>query len=272
MNLAPCFLPMGLSLKRWSIVFVPAMAAFYGVRPGVARADFTMQYTGVPFNPDTYNCGVTTDPYVACLGGCLTLSFVVQGNLPKAPATFCLSLTVIGEPEGNCLTVTSGTINAGGVNIPLVGNSEDLANFTLSPGINLWNVSLNGLSSAGTSLASGKTYDLGGDVVVIINPSGSTPSETLAYGSNTTAGAWTILNGPGQSPPVGPGSSFGTDAQLFGILANGALTLVRDTEINMVRQSGAAPKVGAETATIAGPGGHLTGDLGPVHTKSMILG
>jgi hypothetical protein len=48
-NLVPCFSPVGLSLKRWSIVFILAMAAIYAVRPGVARADFTMQYTGAPF-------------------------------------------------------------------------------------------------------------------------------------------------------------------------------------------------------------------------------
>jgi hypothetical protein len=33
MNVGPCFLPAGLSIKRWPMVFVLAMAAIYGVIP-----------------------------------------------------------------------------------------------------------------------------------------------------------------------------------------------------------------------------------------------
>jgi hypothetical protein len=141
MNLSNCLVLVAAPPKRWSMVFALAMGAIYCALPGAARADFTLQYTGAAFS-DTPLCGVTTDPYVNCLGGHLSMSFDVQGDLPTArPSTFCLALNVIGQPQTGCLTVTSGTINAGGTNIPLVGSSKDMATFTLSPSLNFWNVS-----------------------------------------------------------------------------------------------------------------------------------
>jgi hypothetical protein len=56
MTLAPCFPPVAVSLKRWSMAFVLAMAAIYGLMPDVARADFTMTYAGGKFG------GGTTSP------------------------------------------------------------------------------------------------------------------------------------------------------------------------------------------------------------------
>jgi hypothetical protein len=170
MNFAPRFLPVGLSLKRWSMVFILVIAAIYGVMPGAARADFTMQYTGAAFDTQPFNsgfCGPTTNPVRTCLVGRLTMSFEVQGDPPGPGANFCLSLAVLGQPNGDCLTVLSGTIQAGGVVFPLVGDSKDMATFT--SGVNFWHVSLDGLSTAPqpTGLSSGKTHDLGGDTVVI---------------------------------------------------------------------------------------------------------
>jgi hypothetical protein len=254
MKLSNCLVLVAVPLKRWPMVFALAMAAIYGTLPGVARADFTLQYTGAAFNDDTSLCGFTTDPFVACLAGHLSMSFDVQGDLPTArPSTFCLALKVIGQPQTGCLTVTSGTINAGGTNIPLVGNSGDTATFTLSPGLNFWNVSLTGLSSASpsTGLLSGKNPDQGGDIVTIHNPDGS-----RALGVNTAAGAWAVL-----PSGVGQGAPFGANAQLFGILANGSVILARDTTITTVDRFGTAPKVGAATETIEGPASFLMGDL-----------
>ena len=56
MKLATCFLPVGLSLKRWSMVFVLATAAIYGV---------------------------TTNAHVACLGGRLTLACDTEINMVR---------------------------------------------------------------------------------------------------------------------------------------------------------------------------------------------
>jgi hypothetical protein len=253
MNLSSCLVLVAAPLKRWSMVFALAMAAIYCALPGAARADFTLQYTGAAFN-DTPLCGVTTDPYVACIGGHLAMSFDVQGDLPTArPSTFCLALNVIGQPQTGCLTVTSGTINAGGTNIPLLGNSKDTATLTLSPGLNFWNVSLTGLSSASpsTGLFSGENSDQGGDIVTIHDPDGS-----RALGLITAAGAWAVL-----PSGVGQGTPFGANAQFFGILANGSVLLAQNTTIRTVQQFGTAPKIGAATETIGGPASYLMGDL-----------
>jgi hypothetical protein len=257
MNLARCFVSVAVSLKRWSMVFVLAMAAIYCVMPAVARADFTLQYTGPAFNLNDPNCGITSDPYVNCLAGHLAMSFDVQGDLPTArPSTFCLALTVIGQPKTGCLTVTSGTINAGGIDIPLVGSSQNNATFTLSPGLNFWTVDLYPLSAntPSTSVITFKDSDEGVSSAFIHSSDGS-----LHEGNSNAAGSWTIPNGVGVG--AGQGTPFGADAQLFGILANGALRLASDTEISTVSQSGTTPKVGAETATVGGPVSYLTGDL-----------
>ena len=254
MKLANCLVLVAVPLKRWPMVFALAMAAICGILPGAARADFTLQYTGAAFNDNTPECGVTSDPFVNCLGGHLAISFDVQGDLPTArPSTFCLALKVIGQPQTGCLTVTSGTINAGGTNIPLVGFSKDTATFTLSPGLNFWLISLDGLSSASpsTGIVSFKNSDQAGDSVFIHDPDGS-----RSLGQNTAAGSWIVLpSGVGQETP------FGANAQLFGLLANGSIILARDTTISKVHQFGTAPKVGAATETIGGPASYLMGDL-----------
>jgi hypothetical protein len=67
MKLANCLVLVAVPLKRWPMVFALAMAAIYGILPGVARADFALQYTGAAFNDNTPECGVTSDPFTACL-------------------------------------------------------------------------------------------------------------------------------------------------------------------------------------------------------------
>jgi hypothetical protein len=63
MNLSSSLVFLAVPLKRWSMVFLLAMAAIYCALPGAARADFTLQYTGAAFS-DTPMCGVTTDPLI----------------------------------------------------------------------------------------------------------------------------------------------------------------------------------------------------------------
>jgi hypothetical protein len=102
MNFATCFFPVAVSLKRGPMAFVLAMAAIYGVMPAVARADFTMQYTGAAFDPNaTALCGLGTNPYVACLTGRLNMTIVLQADLPTTyPTPLCL------RPFAGALTTT----------------------------------------------------------------------------------------------------------------------------------------------------------------------
>jgi hypothetical protein len=123
----------------------------------------------------------------------------------------------------------------------------------LSPGLNFWNVSLAGLSSAtpSTGLFSFKNSDQGGDFVAIDDPDGS-----RSQGVNTTAGAWAVL-----PSGVGQGTPFGANAQFFSILANGSVILAQNTTMRTFQQFGTAPKIGAATETIGGPASYLMGDL-----------
>jgi hypothetical protein len=80
MNVAPCFLRAGLSLKRWSMVFVLAMAAIYSVMPGVARADFTMQYTGAAFDQNTFKLWRHDEPSAVLTNGSLMVNGAMRLN------------------------------------------------------------------------------------------------------------------------------------------------------------------------------------------------
>lgn len=71
----------------------------------------------------------------------------------------------------------------------------------------------------------------------------------IAFGLMGATGAWA-------------GTPLGPDAQLFGLLSGGSLTLAHSSTVSDVSQAPAPPEVGAEAkATIAGPTSYLTGDL-----------
>jgi hypothetical protein len=82
---------MVLLFKRWSRVFALAAVATIAMPPLMAQTTFTLQYEGAAF-VDNPLCGMFTNPFVACLEGHLTMTFVVEGQLPVSRrSTFWLA-------------------------------------------------------------------------------------------------------------------------------------------------------------------------------------
>jgi len=136
----------GRDSKRWSAGFAVAVAVSLGILPGIAQANFTLQYTGAPFNTDTGDCFMNPQ----CLSGRIELTFAVEGNVPtETPVTTCLALVMIGQPKPGCFTVDSGTVTVtgpNGVSYPLndmtILSSKE-ASLTFSPSLNFWFININ---------------------------------------------------------------------------------------------------------------------------------